>query len=143
MSAQVIEFASAFAVRARRMPMPKAAPIAVAAAGSPEFKFWIGASGKRYVHTIHRLIGCPEIENCTFILVGRLLSGRRQILRIGRLENDTPSLNLAEIRQLGATLGATEVHVHLLAKGVHQRRSVELDLCAFESDVVTGRTMSI
>jgi hypothetical protein len=37
-------------------------------------------------------------------------------------------LNLAEIRQRGAELGAHEVHVHLLAESSKESRMVEFDL---------------
>jgi hypothetical protein len=94
------------------------------------FHFWRGASGKRYVHTVFSLIECPRLPEATYILARREPDGRRRLLRIGQLTSDSPSLNLAEIRQRGATLGANEVHVHLLADAPEQRRVVELDLRA-------------
>ena len=53
---------------------------------------------------------------------------KRSILAIGRLTNEIPSLNLAEIRQRAATLGADEVHVHLLATSMQEAQAVEVDL---------------
>ena len=103
---------------------------AAAPALAHDFKFWTGASGKRYVHTRHGLIDCPEVDNCTVLLVRVAADGRREVAHVGRLEHDAPSLNLAEIRHIGATLGAGEVYVHLLAETAQQRRFVEIDLQA-------------
>lgn len=141
MSAQVIDFASAAARRQRSAPL--GASIMRAAAPRPplthDFKFWTGASGKRYVHTLHGLIDCPEVDNCNLLLVRAEPSGRREVLHVGHVECDVPSLNLAEIRRLGATLGANEVHVHLLPVTAAQRRFVEIDLQAALAGCISTR----
>ena len=135
MSAHVIDFASASA-RRRRIGKSGAnrAVEQIAVRPAPvlehDFKFWTGASGKRYVHTLYGLIDCPEVDNCNVLLVRRDADGRRQVMHVGRLEHDAPSLNLAEIRHLGATLGVNEVYVHLLAETSRQRSFVEIDLQA-------------
>ena len=128
MSAHVIDFAGAAARRHRQAAVTRPVATGTAAPCPHEFKFWAGASGRRYVHTLHGLIDCPEVINCNVLLVRRDTVGRRKVLHVGRLEHDAPSLNLAEIRYLGATLGANEVHVHMLAETAPQRRLVELDL---------------
>lgn len=92
------------------------------------FLFWAGASGKRYVHTIHSLIECPELPAANFVLVRRDDDGRRAILAIGRVMSTCAALNLAEIRQRGAQLGAHEVHVHLLALDAQDAKRIEFDL---------------
>ena len=92
------------------------------------FHFWCGASGQRYVHTIYALVECPALPSSNYILVKREANGRRSVLSIGRVAHDVPSLNLAEIRQRGAELGANEVHIHLLAGSVKQSKLVEFDL---------------
>lgn len=94
------------------------------------FQFWRGASGERYIHTLYGLIECPEVPRATYMLVRRDAAGRRRVLFIGRASNDAPSLNLAEIRQRGAQLGANEVHVHFVAESERQRNIVEFDLKA-------------
>jgi hypothetical protein len=99
----------------------------VKAAGA-RFQFWTGASGKRYVHTIYDLLECPALPAANYVLVKREAGQRRQILSIGRVRNSSPSLNLAEIRQRGAELGAHEVHVHLLAETSKESQMVEFDL---------------
>ena len=138
MSAHVIDFVSA-AARQRRIGTRAGSEDRDAAARDlarpaavleHDFKFWTGASGKRYVHTLYGLIDCPEVDNCNVLLVRRDADGHRQVMHVGRLEHDAPSLNLAEIRHIGATLGVNEVYVHLLAETSRQRRFVEIDLQA-------------
>ena len=139
MSGQVIDFARAAARLPRRSAAARSAGTSAAARFPHQFKFWTGASGKRYVHTQHGLIDCPEVDACNVMLVRRTPAGRREILHVGRLEHDAPSLNLAEIRRLGATLGANEVYLHLLAETAQQRRFVELDLSAAAEHGVSDR----
>ena len=92
------------------------------------FHFWTGASGKRYVHTVYSLFDCPAVETANYVLVRREGVTKRTVLAIGRLTNESASLNLAEIRQRGATIGADEVHVHLLAMSANEAQAVEADL---------------
>lgn len=92
------------------------------------FHFWSGASGQRYVHTIYSLIECPEMPAGNYVLVRRTAEGRRIALAVGRATHAAASLNLAEIRQRGAQLGANEVHVHLLAENKSQSKLIEFDL---------------
>jgi hypothetical protein len=94
----------------------------------PRFHFWTGASGKRYVHTVYSLFDCPTLEDANYILVRRSDRSTRAVLAIGRLSNNSPSENLAEIRQHAAALGADEVHVHLLASSNQEAEAVEADL---------------
>jgi hypothetical protein len=97
---------------------------------SERFMFWRGASGAAYVHTVYSLIGCPEVPPANFVLVRRSADGERRVLKIGRVTDAAPSVNLAELRHVGANLGANEVHVHLLAGHGLQSRRVELDIRA-------------
>lgn len=126
MGARIIQLAE---IRARRL-----APAHEARGNKPEprlverFHFWSGASTKRYVHTVYSLLECPEMSCGTFALVRRDDKGRREALSFGRLTHAAPSLNLAEIRQRGAMLGANEVHIHLLAATDHEMKLVEFDL---------------
>lgn len=92
------------------------------------FHFWIGASGRRYVHTIYSLVECPTLPAGNYILAHRDTEGRRIVLAVGRVGNAAASLNLAEIRRRGAQLGANEVHVHLLAANAKLSRLIESDL---------------
>lgn len=142
MGARIIELA---AVRARRSGLARpGAANPGPAARKPEprlverFHFWSGASEKRYVHTVYGLIECPELSSGTYVLVRRDTAGRRSALAVGRLTHASPSLNLAEIRQRGATLGADEVHVHLLAATDHEMKLVEFDLRAGQLDAANA-----
>ncbi len=135
MSAQIINLAE---VRARRVNAASEANAAVLFDGdatfeksgkAPQFHFWTGASGQRYIHTIHSLLTCPELPASNYILVrSNGKSSSREVLAIGRVGHPTPSMNLAEIRQRGAELGATEVHIHLLATSDEHSRQVARDL---------------
>lgn len=129
MSARIIELA---AVRAKRRDVR---PRTAKAAGQPvvnceNFYFWQGSSTTRYVHTIYSLLECPEVPNTNYLLVKLDDKGHRTVLAVGLALHDAPSLNLAEIRQRGAQLGATEVHIHMLAKSIKQAKLVEFDLRA-------------
>jgi hypothetical protein len=94
----------------------------------PRFHFWAGASGKRYVHSVYQLLECPAMPAANYVLVRRGADGRAEALSIGRVTSSTPSLNLAEIRQRGAELGADEVHIHLLADSAKLGKLIEFDL---------------
>jgi len=129
MSARIIELAAVRAKRQRLRPsVAKARGQAVV--NCENFFFWRGASTTRYVHTIYSLLECPEIPNANYLLVKRDDNGHRTVLDVGLALHDVPSLNLAEIRHRGARLGATEVHVHILARSIRQAKLIEFDLRA-------------
>lgn len=91
-------------------------------------QFWTGASGNRYIHSIYSLLYCPELPAVNYLLVHRDPQGTQKVLAAGHTKHDAPSLNLAEVRKLGATLGANEVHVHRLADDATAAKVVEHDL---------------
>jgi hypothetical protein len=125
MSARIIELA---AFRACRFDEGDSSPQTSKSNGANRFHFWTGASGKRYVHTVYELLDCPALPSANYVLVRREAGARRKVLSIGRVSNTAASLNLAEIRQRGAELGADEVHVHLLAETAKLSKLVEFDL---------------
>lgn len=126
MSAVVIDFASAVAQRSARGQ--RAAPRTQSFDLAHDFTFWHGASGATYVHTVFKLHDCPELPNANVVLARRDADGRAEALQIGRVEEDSVSLNLAEIRQTAALIGADEVHVHLLGRDESERLAIERDL---------------
>ena len=138
MSAVVIDFVEVIARKksqAAAATAPRAAfrakgavPAGTLGTLSHEFTFWRGATGIRYVHTVYPLMDCPELPSANVTLVRRHASGRAEVLHICRVEHVAPSLNLAEIRQTAALLGANEVHVHLLADSATERAAIERDL---------------
>ena len=77
---------------------------------------WRGASGRAYVHSVYSLIECPPLPKASYVLVRREADGRRVALHVGLGRSDTATLNLAQVRQRGAQLGANEVHVHFPAR---------------------------
>jgi hypothetical protein len=74
---------------------------------------WRGASGQAYVHTVYSLIECPPLPKASYVLVRRDAHGRRMALHVGLGRSAAATLNLAQVRQRGAQLGANEVHVYL------------------------------
>jgi hypothetical protein len=138
MSARIIQLAEFRASRgvpphsATQLPVdpPAWVDVAAPAVGEPRFHFWSGASGQRYVHTIYSLLECPELPAGNFVLVCRTSTGRRLAMSVGRTTQLCTSLNLAEVRQRAAAIGANEVHVHLLAETAHQSKLIEFDLRA-------------
>jgi hypothetical protein len=133
MAARIVSFVQDLAA-----PDPAALGVAepaypAAAAGShlpaPCQHVWRGASGRLYAHRVYGLIGCPPLPPAGYILVRRDAEGRRTPLRIGLGTSDAPTLNLAEIRRLGAQAGANEVHV-LLDPSPAGRRLIACDLRA-------------
>lgn len=129
MSAVVIDFSSARARLGPRAAVASRSRTAASAQAAPhDFTFWRGATGSRYVHTVYSLLECPELPNANVLLVRRHATGRAEVVHIGSVEHDAGSSNLAEVRLTAAKLGATEVHVHLLAADGDERAAIVRDL---------------
>ena len=111
-------------------PADEPALVCSEAAFAQAFHYWRGASGRRYLHSVYTLIGCPALPRANYILVRRFEDGTRAALAFGQTRDDTASLNLAHLRHQGAKCGANEVHIHLLAESADSRASVEADLLA-------------
>jgi hypothetical protein len=111
-------------------PADEPALVCSEAAFDQAFHYWRGASGRRYLHSVYTLIGCPTLPQANYILVHRYDDGRRLALAFGQTKDDATTLNLAHLRHEGAKCGANEVHIHLLAEGGDARALVEADLVA-------------
>ena len=111
-------------------PVDEPALVCSEAAFEQAFHYWRGTSGRRYLHTVYTLIGCPVIPQANYILIRRLEDGRRIALAFGQTKDDAMTLNLAHLRHEGAKAGANEVHIHLLADNAEARAAVEADLVA-------------
>jgi hypothetical protein len=111
-------------------PADEPALVCAEAAFDQAFHYWRGASGRRYLHSVYTLIGCPAIPQSNYILVRRYENGSRVALAFGQTKDDATSLNLAHLRHEGAKIGANEVHIHLLAENGEARALVEADLIA-------------
>ena len=111
-------------------PSEEPALVCAEAAFDQAFHYWRGASGRRYLHSVYSLVGCPALPQANFILVRRHEDGSREALCFGNTRDDAMSLNLARLRHEGAKIGANEVHIHLLADTAQARKFVESDLTA-------------
>jgi hypothetical protein len=130
MSARILQMPAV-----RRAAARSEADSTALARNAERLHFWRGASGRSYVHTVYSLIECPPMPRANYVLVKRGSNGRAIALRCGQVRHAAPTLNLAELRQLGAQLGASEVHVHLLASCSEDARLIELDVAAAECAV--------
>ena len=99
-----------------------------ASKGVETFQFWSGASGECYVHSVFTLLECPELPQANVVLVKRSQDGSTEVLHVGETTDSSESMNRGQIRQLGAQLGANEVHVHFLGETARQRAVVAFDL---------------
>jgi hypothetical protein len=111
-------------------PADEPALVCSEAAFAQAFHYWRGASGRRYLHSVYSLIGCPALPRANYILVRRYDDGRRVALSFGQTKDEAVTLNLAHLRHEGAKIGANEVHIHLLAENADDRVLVEADLTA-------------
>jgi hypothetical protein len=126
MAARIVSIAPA----RPRTPAPEPIALGVEQDLPARLHFWRGASTRRYVHSVYSLIECPPLPSAVYLLVRRSKDGQRQVLHIDCGRSDTPTLNLARVRQRGAQLEANEVHVHFLAACQAQRRLIVCDLRA-------------
>lgn len=94
----------------------------------PSQQAWRGASGTVYAHTVSSLLFCPELPEATYLLLHRDAGGVAQVLRVGTLDSKARSLNLARVRQIGATLGANEVHFRIERSSAAERARVAFDI---------------
>jgi hypothetical protein len=150
-SASALRQTASFAPRARRFPdgagacgldgsgpfavspAPAGAPLASLAGGALARRFyrWRGASGARYVVTVHdaRSDAWLEIEGALILLVARELDGDRRLLRV---ERDPSPARRAALRAEAAISGPRgsrrEIHLHLLAETAAARAAVAADL---------------
>lgn len=92
------------------------------------YRTWRGLSGRDYQHAVFSLVGCPALQDANFLLVRRNDAGDMDVLHVDRVDDSASSTNLAYIRRLGATLGASEVHVHYHLGSPADRARVELDI---------------
>jgi hypothetical protein len=109
-------------------PPDEPALVCSEAAFAQAFHYWRGASGRRYLHSVYTLVGCPALPRANYILVRRYDDGTRVALSFGQTKDDAATLNLAHLRHEGAKCGANEVHIHLLAENADARVLVEADL---------------
>ena len=114
---------------------PAGAPLASLAGGALARRFyrWRGASGARYVVTIHaaRDDGWLDVEGAVALIVEVDLDGRRRLLSV---EADPSPARRREIQDAARASGRgglrLEAHLHLLADAPRARARVAADLAA-------------
>lgn len=105
----------------------------------PRFWYWHGASGRRYIHSVYRPETCPPLPGAVFLAV-KSFGNLRTVLGAGRFAGlwdlNLPIDNAAH----WASLGANEIHVHLLSRDEKEAHAVVADLRAALKD---GATISV
>jgi hypothetical protein len=98
-------------------------PFKVKTGSDPRFWYWHGASGRKYIHSVYRPDSCPPLPGAIYVAI-RVIAGMRVVLSVGRFP---PVL---EGGARGRFDGATEVHVHLLARDDGDAEHIRRDLDA-------------
>ena len=94
----------------------------------PQLHWWQGASGLWYIHNVYALSEWPEFNEQNYIFVRKQPSGSASAIYIGQT-GDGPNRTHRHEKLIPAIiLGATHVHVHLLARSQQARLNVETDL---------------
>jgi hypothetical protein len=108
---------------------PLSIPFSGGTETEPRFWYWHGASGRRYIHSVYRPETCPPLPGAVFLAV-RSLGNLRTVLGAGRFAGlwdvNIPADNAAHWE----SLGANEIHVHLLSRDEAEAREIAADLKA-------------
>lgn len=99
-----------------------------AAAPPPPMWHWQGRSGTWYVHSVFPLSLGTFVAGANYIMVQRLSDGSRKPIYVGQSENLRDRLPRHEKLLAAQLLGATELHVHVLAQTDAERFRIETDL---------------
>jgi hypothetical protein len=103
----------------------------------PRFWYWHGASGRRYIHSVYRPETCPPLPGAVFLAV-RSVGNLRTVLGTGRFAGfwdiNIPAENAAH----WGSLGANEIHVHLLGRDEAEACEIAADLEAALKESVTA-----
>lgn len=112
--------------------LPRESDLALEAEGlGNHYRAWFGRSGRRYIVTVHALDGGDPAcgyDGALFLAVRRDVGGRAVLLE-GRDSGDADAGDCSERWILAMRQrGATELHVHLLARDALARQRVLRDL---------------
>jgi hypothetical protein len=90
---------------------------------------WQGTSGQKYIHSVYELDACPPLPGAIYVAVKR--AGHLRIaLAVGRFAPFwDKTLGDDEFATL-ESLGADEVHVHLLARSPEMAEDIKFDLAS-------------
>ena len=116
---------------------PLEIPFSGGTEAEPRFWYWHGASGRRYIHSVYRPQTCPPLPGAVFLAV-KSFGNLRTVLGAGRFAGlwdvNIPAGDAAHWE----SLGANEIHVHLLSRDETEARRIADDLGAA---LKTGVTM--
>jgi hypothetical protein len=102
-------------------------------AEAERFWYWRGASGKKYIHSVYPVGGCPPLPGAIYVAVRRI-GNLRTVIAINRFAPFWDGTFSAH-----ENLDADEMHVHLLARDTVAANVVLNDLrAAFEENSATS-----
>ena len=93
------------------------------------FWYWSGRSGRRYIHSVYALGTCPPLPGAVYI-AARRHGGVPVAVALGRFPAILDHAGIDRLRRRLSALGASELHVHLLARSENEAESVRIDLAA-------------
>lgn len=93
------------------------------------FWYWQGQSGRRYIHSVYSLASCPPLPGAIYIAVRRN-NGMPVAMKTGRFPAMLDRSGTELLRRRLSALGASELHVHLLAKDELEAEAIGADLAA-------------
>jgi hypothetical protein len=97
------------------------------------FFYWQGSSGLKYIHSVYDVDACPPLPGAIYVAVKR--SGALRIaMTVGRFAAFWDKTLDGDDLQRLETMGADEVHVHLLAKSSEIAESIKTDLASALGD---------
>ncbi|MBL8906496.1 MAG: hypothetical protein JNM20_07455 [Rhizobiales bacterium] len=99
------------------------------AESADRFCYWSGRSGRRYIHSVYSLASFPPLPGAVYI-AARRNGGVPVVLALGRFPAILDRAGIDRLRHRLGVLGATELHVHLLARCESEAESVRSDLAA-------------
>ena len=93
------------------------------------FWYWSGRSGRRYIHSVYPLASFPPLPGAVYIASCRH-GGVPAAVALGRFPAILDQAGIERLRRRLSALGASELHVHLLARNENEAESVRSDLAA-------------
>jgi hypothetical protein len=93
------------------------------------FWYWSGRSGRRYIHSVYALASFPPLPGAVYI-AARRNGGQPVAVALGRFPAILDRAGIDHLRRRLSALGASELHVHHLARSESETEAVRGDLAA-------------
>ena len=90
--------------------------------------WWRGKTGRLYPHTVFPLGEVPWVPEANFVLASMGPGGTYEPVYVGATENLADTMRSSPVLPYALRLGATHIHVHLLADSPQRRLEVQEDL---------------